>query len=311
MISIILPTYNNGDKLPKMINSIRKQSFSHWELIIVNDGSNDNTEEICQYYCHLDNRVHYIYQKNMGVSSARNKGILVARGEYITFVDGDDYIDSNYLKELFCSIENADIAVCDVVVENKGKVTHLISDGKQILNQTQALNELLGRKNINTGPCAKLFRTRIIKELQFPHLKCYEDILFVRDAFCRSKNIAITNRTAYHYVVNDLSAMSSIKKEGLLDITIATEDIVSFLSKREDLNPECFYITMSHLMQYATEAVIDRTELGNQLILKSRKIFKKNIIKIITCKAFPIKEKIVYLLYSSGWLYYKKRFIRC
>lgn len=311
MISIIVPVYNTGQKLETMLNSIRNQSYMDWELILVDDGSSDDTPEICYRASREDFRITCIHQENSGVSAARNRGMSEAKGDYIAFLDGDDLIDTNYLEELQIACKDADIAVCDVIVEKDGKETQRFTLKGSMLTQQQGLDYLLSRRGINSGPCAKLFRKSIVEALQFPALHCYEDILFVRDAFCQAERIAVTDRTSYHYIDNAEGTMSGIRNRGLHDVVSATEELLSFLEIRRDLNPECYYVTASHLMQYVLEAVLHPTNIGNELINDTKKLFREHIRGILRCKAFPNKEKIMYFLFSMGWLYRNKKFWKC
>lgn len=122
MISIILPTYNCAEYLDRSINSVLRQSYSNWELIIIDDGSQDNTKEICEYYCSSYINIRYIYQENQGVSSARNKGISISNGSYICFLDADDYYDKRFLEYLHEKIKGYEIAYVGFKYKNKRSI---------------------------------------------------------------------------------------------------------------------------------------------------------------------------------------------
>ena len=307
MISIIVPVYNTGRKLEDMLFCIQAQSYTDWELILVDDGSSDETSEICDQACCNDSRISCIHQENAGVSAARNRGMGIAKGEYITFLDADDWIDINYLEELFLACMNADIAVCDMVVEKAGKELQRFSLENCVLTKKQGLNYLLSRKGISSGPVAKIFRKDIVNEVKFPSIRYYEDILFIRDVFCLADHIAITNKTSYHYIVNEQGAMSGVMNRGLEDIVFATDNLLCFLKNHKELSSECYYITISHLMQYALNVIERPTEDGKKFIVKVKNIFRKYLKEIIKCKSFPIKEKIVYALFSIGVFYNNKK----
>ena len=126
-ISILMPVYNAEKYLNETIDTIKNQSFSNWELIIVDDGSIDNSKEICTKLMNDDKRIKYIFQENLGVSHTRNVALENAQGKYIVFVDSDDLIHEDYLKILINSIEknNSDISVCNFIerkISNTGKV---------------------------------------------------------------------------------------------------------------------------------------------------------------------------------------------
>lgn len=306
MISVIIPMYNPGELLSRMIESLLKQTYRDLEILLIDDGSTDNTRQFCNSIIEKDKRFQYFYQENAGVSAARNFGLQKAKGEFIAFLDADDCIDDNYFEELLLACQNADIAVCDVSVENEhGKIISRFSLQNQILPSTEALNYLLKRQNINSGPCAKLFRSSVIGNCQFPSLSVYEDILFVVQIFLNARSINITNRTAYHYYQNSQSAMHQAVQKLPMDIVTATDAIMAFIIKRKDLDERCIYITLSHLYQYVQIAIKRRKE--NRSFLKaSKQLFQKYGCVLLRCRAFPRKEKVVYILFMLlGWVYQK------
>lgn len=127
VISVIVPIYNVEKYLPRCIESILNQSFKEFELILVDDGSSDNSGKICDIYAEKDERVKVIHKENGGVSSARNVGIKAVNGEYIGFVDPDDYIDREMYKNLYelCENNNCDIGICKLGREVDGKLLNI------------------------------------------------------------------------------------------------------------------------------------------------------------------------------------------
>lgn len=309
MISVIIPIYNTSKLLNRMLKSVQEQSYKDLEIILINDGSTDESEQECKKAAVNDKRIRYFYQENAGVSSARNYGMKVAQGEYVAFLDSDDEIDKEYFEQLLIACKNADIAVCNVVVENDDKEEiSRFEMNNQMLTSIQALNQLLTRKGINSGPCAKLFRKKIIEGLYFPDLKVYEDILFVKDAFIKAKKVSVINSVAYHYYQNEGSAMHTRSNTPSLDIINATEQLLKFEKENKQLNPECIYITFSHLYQYVQLLKYEDSEENENFIKESRKIFYKNYKMLINCKSFTKKEMIIYLLFILGWGYKDGRF---
>ena len=298
-ISVIIPAYNAEDTVDEIVRVVLGQTYSNLVLILVNDGSTDGTASLCDGFA--DPRVRVFHQKNSGVSAARNLGLSQARGDYVTFLDADDVVPLDYLAVLYNACCNADIAVCDVVSIQEGCELVRFTCPNGVLTQKQALDFLLERRGINSGPCAKLFKRSILEGLRFPALKAYEDILFVREAFCQAKRIAVTDRTEYRYIQNPTGAMNRFFKDPSLDIVRATEELLAFLEKRPDLSPRCFYITVSHLMQYAMP--VAQNHGRKDFVLQSRKLYRKYWWQLLTCSAFPWKEKLAYSLFALGWLY--------
>ncbi len=300
MISIIIPIYNAAMYLPEMLRCLSEQTVRDIEIILVNDGSTDESADICLAAAQEDPRICYVYQENAGVSAARNRALTKASGDYIAFLDADDSIDSTYFEQLLGTCVSADISVCDVSVETRsGRRLSIFSAGDQRLTALRAMELLLTRQKINSGPCGKMFRREIIADLQFPPLKAYEDILFVRDAFARANIVASTSQTAYHYYQNSGSAMDQQRKTPSLDVVAATTDLMEYIVGHSELDPRCFYITVSHLYQYVLG--LDRSTLkGKEFVHAVRRLCRKFWTSIVKCPAFPWKEKILYLLFASG-----------
>ena len=298
-ISVIIPVYNAADTLAATIQAVLAQTYADLELLLINDGSSDSSGSICDGFS--DHRVRVFHQENQGVSAARNLGLARSAGEYITFLDADDIVPADYLQVLYDACRDADIAVCDVVSIQDGRELARFTHPDAVLTQREVLDFLLTRRRINSGPCAKLFRRKVLEGLTFPPLKAYEDILFIREAFCRARHIAVTDRTEYRYIQNPAGAMSSFFKAPSADIIRATDVLLEFIGSRPDLSPNCFYITASHLMQYAIPAA--QNPEGTDFVLQSRKLYRKYWWQLIACSAFPWKEKIVFSLFILGWIY--------
>lgn len=310
MISVIIPIYNVSTTIEKILESLLQQTERDFEVIMVDDGSIDDSADICQRIARQDTRFRYIHQKNAGVSAARNRGLQEATGEYIAFLDADDIVAPNYLQELLRACKNADIAVCDVVVREGGMETKRFTQAPCLLTQAEALNALLIRQTINSGPYAKLFRRKILNCLTFPPLKAYEDILFVKAAFSKAQYVSVTNQTEYVYIQNPQGAMSNFIKAPSLDIIKATDELLDFIHAHSYLDSRTFYITASHLMQYV-QPLMDQSAMGSaEFIESTQKLYRKYKMQILCCPAFPWKEKVVYLAFAYGWRYKNKRLIR-
>ncbi|WP_424244598.1 glycosyltransferase involved in cell wall biosynthesis [Elusimicrobium posterum] len=182
LISIIVPVYNAEKYLSKCLDSILSQTYKNLEIIIINDGSTDNSPDICAKYALKDTRIKLINQENKGAGAARNTGISNALGAYFTFIDADDYIDADLVMELTNAIEaNVDFVMCGMNIGNK-KITAqdaIVTGHKQTVKYI--LKSLLS-KNLLYGPVCKLFLKQIIIDnniLFAPNVKYAEDTIFV------------------------------------------------------------------------------------------------------------------------------------
>lgn len=229
MVSVIVPVYNVENVLHYCIDSILNQSYTDFELLLIDDGSTDRSGDICEKYAVKDTRIRVIHKENGGVSSARNFGIDNANGEYICFVDSDDYIDSTFLEKLlktknsYPQIDN--YWCCFQTVNQYGgeRIQDNTLKGCQLLVEFDTSQIMTLHENwLDAGPVCKLFSNHIIKEngIRFDtSLSLGEDLLF---NFCyldnTNKRIIVCNETLYNYVrVNDES-LSQKYREDLFDI---------------------------------------------------------------------------------------------
>ena len=300
MISIIVPVYNPGKRLSFLLDCIHNQSERDFEVLLIDDGSDDGSAGICDEFSKFDPRFRVFHQNNIGVSEARNRGLETASGSFVTFLDADDEIPVDYLEVLFETLRqtDADVAVCDVaIIKNDREINRFTHTPKE-LDVNSALNLLLSRTKINSGPCAKLFSRRVLRKIKFPRLKVYEDILFVRDVFANAQKIVVTNQTEYRYIQNVGSATDKNQKAPSLDVIKATDNLADFLRRRPELDSYCFYITISHMMQYALPLTKGQDRESLRFTMGARELLKKFKKDIVLCNAFPWKEKVLFMFYA-------------
>lgn len=199
-ISVIIPVYNAEDHLEECIQSVLNQNFPDFELLLINDGSTDNSGAICDKYSAKDKRVKVFHQENEGVSTARNLGIEKAIGEWITFIDSDDYIFENYFNPIK-EYSDQDLILVNLNIEKESEEEKVLS----FENQKYELNEFLKRYHLYPhfpGPCGKFFKTSIIKNNQLRFNKKMdfgEDALFNLQYIFKCNKIASTNSSTYFY----------------------------------------------------------------------------------------------------------------
>ena len=184
-ISIILPVYNVEKYLNKCIDSILNQTYKNFELIIIDDGSTDNSSTICDSYKN-DSRVIVIHQDNKGLSVARNKGIDMSTGNYITFIDSDDYIDSKYIEILYniISNNNSDIVMCNKIEfkENTNIKENIIYDyNEEVLSKEETYKRMVLLQGITFTSWAKMYKKEIFNNNKYLEGKLYEDIFIIND----------------------------------------------------------------------------------------------------------------------------------
>ena len=208
-LSVIVPVYNAQTTLARCLDSIRQQSFTHFEVCLVNDGSKDNSLDLCKRYASEDARFRVIDQENGGVSSARNTGLAAATGQFITFIDADDAIAPGYF-EMLMKHCHFDLVLCSSITHPGNKV---LLFPEQTFSQTSAI--ALGLKKYMrvgfTTPWGKLFRTEIIKKqgLTFDNsLSVGEDTLFVNQYLTHISSLRFLSYAGYIYTVGDSTHLS-------------------------------------------------------------------------------------------------------
>ncbi len=223
MISLIVPVYNVEKYLHSCLDSIIEQTYKDYEVILVDDGSPDWCGQICDEYVRCNDKFAVIHGENAGQSGARNAGLVIARGEYICFIDSDDTIDSNYLLWMYNSIINieSDIVICGYqAVNNKKDIRICQVQTVKRLNEDGIRQEVFGK--LNNSACNKLYRRELIADLLFP-VGIYhgEDLLFNINYLSKCKYGILLKAPLYHYWRRSGSiTRGSFSERKLLEITV-------------------------------------------------------------------------------------------
>lgn len=247
-VSIIVPVYNVKDYIEKCVESILKQTYSNIEIILVNDGSIDGSGEICDNYSQKDSRISVIHQQNAGLSAARNAGLAIIKGEFVLFVDSDDYIEANSIELLLCSIVeyNADIVIgnrfLDTDTESKIEDRYLGASNtkhKLVLSSEEAVKCLLSWKYFDMSACGRLFRREVLELNVFPVGKKCEDQYVMASIIAKAKIVIFDPKPIYHYyqrigsITNDMMVKDDTIQASLNQLKFVTEN---FPSLRDEAN---------------------------------------------------------------------------
>lgn len=223
-ISIVVPAYNIAGYLPRCLDSILDQTYKNIEVIVVNDGSKDNTEEVIREYCQKDSRIKLISKINEGVTKARLTGMKAATGQWIGFVDGDDFVESEmYETLLFNALKyNADISHCGYQMVFPSRVDYYYNTGKLVEQDNDAgVKDLLEGVFIEPGLCNKIYKKSLCDDfLQEDKMdlsiKNNEDLLMNFYLFSASKKAVYFDKCFYHYILRKGSASTSVVNENKL-----------------------------------------------------------------------------------------------
>lgn len=205
LISIIIPVYNIDNYVSRCVESVISQSYENLDILLIDDGSDDASGEICDQYGEKYSRIRVIHKANGGLSEARNVGIEAAKGEYIAFLDGDDFITKNYVANLFNAIEQSlcDLAISMFMNVVDGQKINLNTDDVlenfRVVSSEECLKSLLYQKGIETSAPGKIYKRELIGDLRFPVGKLYEDVMFTVQMIARSARVAIIDNVDYMY----------------------------------------------------------------------------------------------------------------
>lgn len=217
LISIIVPVYNVESYLTQCIESLINQTYKNLEIILIDDGSTDKSGEICDLYKEVDNRIRVIHKKNSGVSSARNIGLDIAKGDYIGFVDSDDFIDLMMYEKLYLQIEvnDADMIKCNFIEVKKNKIQNdIVSTGDvTIYTREEALYNFICKEYSHNKPFKTvvwnaLYKKELLENIRFPEGLLYEDGYISPKLFLKSKKLLYLDECLYYYRINDNGIMS-------------------------------------------------------------------------------------------------------
>ncbi len=283
MISIIIPIYNAENFLSKCIESILRQTYTDFELYLVDDGSTDNSGILCDEYALKDNRIKVLHCTNGGAAKAREKAREVCHGEYICFVDADDYISEDFLDKLYNDIarENADISCCRTmqIDGDKQSLCDRFTEYEIIADKGRFIKDYIDNKDLyNKVLWAKMFKRDLIDELHIKPLVFYEDTTFMYEAFLKAKKVILDPFVGYYYYRNDDSITRkniSKEKEALVSLDhIFAFEAVANLAKEAD----------------STYSAIANREYANSIIAA--------ISRMVKCKKKPLYfEKYDFVVY--------------
>lgn len=241
MISIVVPVYNVEKYLGRCVDSILEQTYKDFELILVDDGSTDSSGTICDKLRKRDDRIRVIHQKNGGLSAARNTGLAEAKGEYITFIDSDDFIDQIFLEVLYQNAlqYEADVSLCgySLVWENpqkNRKHKHNKDDKIKLYTGKKAANEIVSKsRTCMITAWGKLYHHSLREHLKYPEGKLHEDEFVTYKVFFASKKVVETEREGYFYFQRGTSIMNGYNKKRL-DKIEALKEAICFFKERQD-----------------------------------------------------------------------------
>lgn len=276
MISVIVPVYNVETYLEECLDSIQNQTYTNLEVLLVNDGSTDGSQAICERYCQTDKRFRLMNQTNQGLSAARNKGVEISTGEYIVFVDSDDIIKTNYLEKLMQYMtEDVDIVECIFTVKKMEfldeniETTTIIFEG----DSNEAV-KFFPSHTLNVNAVTKLYRREIVEAVPYIDGVIFEDVYCGIGMLKYIRKIIKIDYKGYYYRQRQASIMHRTFTPKNLDIFTVSDKLLEMYSDREELLP---YIA-SFLVHLATMHYHSYIKKGNPY----REFYNQKLAEYVT-----------------------------
>ena len=296
LVSIIVPIYNAENYLEECIQSIQRQAYKNLQIILVNDGSTDNSSKICNSYAAIDDRIITLNQKNSGVSAARNLGLSVAKGEYIGFVDSDDFINENMYKNMINIILQDESDLCAMInytIKNPGEKYNNIT----LINNVEAIKSLL-MLEFPTSLWAFLYSKKSINNIQLnSKIHFFEDFLFNLEVLENVSKISLYRDNSYYYRPNE----SSTNRQSINDKRLSSLEIYdwldNFILKRKNIfsNYEGYF--KAHNIISIIISIAKSIEVKQQYYDVTRK-YGVHFIKNYTFNYYvPLFYKVVIILF--------------
>ena len=273
LVSVIVPVYNAEKYLKYCIESITKQSYFNLEIILIDDGSMDRSPQLCDEFASMDYRINVIHQENSGVSKARNVGLDVSKGEFIVFVDADDWLDDNYIEQLVDYIGNCDIIACNFIDyiggKRNSKSFRKIEKTEVVTSQHELFKHCISEYIYTYVVWGKMYRKNIIGNVRFRQFSYSEDAMFCREILAKCTSVMLLTDVGYNYRINENSVTVDNSRE--------EERIAGALS-------------MLRLTKKLWEKFID--DFTNKELDRKITEYSKNYIKVVFKKRISNKKRV-------------------
>jgi glycosyltransferase involved in cell wall biosynthesis len=280
LISVIVPIYNVEAYLERCIDSIINQTYVNLEIILVDDGSSDLCGELCDAYAKQDNRIIVIHQENQGLSGARNSALDVMSGEYVTFVDSDDYISLTYIEVLqnALSESKADMSVGIFIYDRDSElISDIPKQDLSVMNTEAFIREMLYYKKQHTA-CGKLMRSILFSNIRFPLGKLYEDVFTIYKVSDKCERVAICD-ARYYYFMRRGSIQNQSFSLSQMDAVEAALYVRDFIKKvHPDLNIAAMNLVMSCCF-HTLRQIVDKKKYSKE---------RQYIIEIVKKYRWPV-----------------------
>lgn len=304
LISVIVPIYNVEKYLNECIESVINQTYRNLEIILVDDGSPDKSGNICEEYKSKDSRIKVLHKQNGGLSDARNHGLNIASGKFITFIDSDDFVDERYIEELYIALKNgnADMSICNYVrFSNKEEIIKNINNS--VLNVFDSRECFLKYFDENYQSSivvawGKLYKKEYWNDIKFPVGKLHEDEFTTYKLIYKSKKIVYIDKKLYFYRNNSASITGELFNIKHLDAIEAFENYITFFNNKKDKELED-KISLYYYYFLRNNIKLIKQNNGDKDLLKKIKTIRSTLITKLICSSYiKFKSKGRVIIYS-------------
>lgn len=299
-ISVIIPVYNVREYLDKCMYSILHQTFNDYEIILIDDGSNDGSQNLCDEYANDYQIVRTVHKKNGGLSDARNSGIRVSQAEYITFIDSDDYVENDYLEYLYKLIckSMSDISVAGTfVVDKDGNILREFDKyTSKVMSPKDALNSALYQDAFDISAWGKLYHKNLFNKRVFKKNILFEDLDLIPYLILDSTSIAYGNESKYYYLQRENSIVSSQFNNKKLELVAISQRLL------ENINDDSMRPAVVRRYVYSNIYLLNQIirENGSDKNAATCRVLKKNISRysreLLKNNHVSIRDKIAVVL---------------
>ncbi len=296
LVSVIVPVYNTKEcYLSKCIKSLTLQDYINIEIILVDDGSNEITAELCDNIAFENDKIKVFHKTNGGVSSARNLGLEKAEGEYILFVDSDDWVDTDYVSTLLNATQNfnADMAITKFYYEPSNVVNCIEEYSTQIFNNNELVFNIVSSEQIGGFLCNKIFKAKLIKSKLDTNLHYCEDLDFVLNYAKSVKTAIFINKQTYHYFKNEgsVTAFGNYNYK-VLSILTAYDKIIRLYSNNKIILSILYANKLRAGINIRKSYKLNNIKNPKEYMTINKSIFK-SLFVILISSYIPLKNKLV------------------
>lgn len=310
LISVIVPVYNVERYLNKCLQSIIHQSYDNLEIILIDDGSTDNSGKIIDEYGKRDSRIKIVHQENGGLSKARNAGLNMMRGDYVTFIDSDDFVTLDYVSYLFRLIENtrfqAKLSLCSLM-NHYSRTNKDINCGnglEKVISGKKCIEMMCYHDLVDTCAYAKLAKRELYDTVRFPNGKLFEDIGTTYQLFLQCDKVACGFKAKYYYNIRSNSIVTSKFSESKLELLEMTDQMAGEV---KDIYPELSNSVLRRQV-YARFSTLNQTlDTPNVSHIQQRliKFIQGHKRNVLNDPKTPKRDHVAYALLSLGLPFYK------